>query len=78
MLMHVYMVLEDVTMDLKHWIYFVCLCGLHMHLFMFVGVVHYFITFEKDFAICDVIMAPSFNTLSLPHSGGSMAKMITL
>ena len=32
----------------------------------------------RDLAIFDAILAPSYNTLSSPHSGGSMVKMISL
>ena len=36
------------------------------------------IAFKRDYAKVDVILAPSYNTLSSHHSDGSMAKMISL
>ena len=34
--------------------------------------------FERGSAIFGVILPPSYNIISSPHSGGSMAKMISL
>ena len=38
----------------------------------------YFITFKTNVALFDLILAPSYNILSSPHSVGSMAKLISL
>ena len=64
MLMHLHAILLDII---------VAHTFIHAHQCSIINSSHL-----RDIAIFDVMLAPSYNILSAPHSDGSMAKMISL
>lgn len=65
----------NVVVDFKYWIYSLCLCGLRMHLFMFVGVVT-LLCLVRD-KLCHIQCHLGTIIQYSPHSGGLMLKMIS-
>ena len=65
-------------MDFKHYVQSLYMCEVHKQLYMFVNVGALLRLIRENSTIFDVILTSSYDTLYSPHSGGSIAKIISL